>query len=347
MIQWVAASTVILKGRIMKKLSILMVLMFALSLLGCSGGQEPVEEASSEDQMKVAILLTGPINDQAWNATGYDGLVRIEEKFGAKVSYTESIAQSDMESAYMAYAGEGYDVIFGHGFEFTDAAAKVAESYPDTMFVTIAGGVINDTNLASLNVDNYEQGFLQGVVAGLVSENGKIGCIGGMEIPPIQDSVNGFAAGAKYVNPGIDVRIAYTGSFDDTARVKETSMAMVDDGVDVLMADAGQAILGAIAAAEERDIYAIGTNYDQNNFAPDNVVTSGIDDLPYCMVLVMDEIVEGTFTPDYHAYGIKEGAVYLSSFHGFADTLAPEILEEIEEIQASIENGEFNTHSVQ
>jgi basic membrane protein A len=331
----------------MKKVSILIVLLLLISLVGCNDSGEAAQEDALVDELKVAIVLSGPINDQAWNATGYDGLMKIEEKFGATVSYTESVAQSDMESAYMAYATQGYDVIFGHGFEFTDAASKVAENYPDTMFVTIAGYTINDTNLASLNVDNYEQGFLQGVVAGLVSETGIIGSIGGMEIPPIQESIEGYAAGARYVNPAIDVRGAYTGSFDDTARVKETALAMIDDGVDVIMADAGQAILGAIDAAEERNVYAVGTNYDQNDFAPNNVVTSGIDDLPYCMVLVMDEIIQGTFVPDYHVYGIREGAVYLSSFHGFAETLDPEILEEIEEIQASIKNGDFDTHSVQ
>lgn len=331
----------------MKKVSILVALLLLISLVGCSGAGEGAQEEVSEDELQVAIILGGPINDQAWNATGYDGLIKIEEEFGAKVSYTESVAQSDMESAYIAYASQGYDVIFGHGFEFTDAASKVSANYPDTMFVTVAGGIINDTNLASLNVDNYEQGFLQGVVAGLVSKTGKIGTIGGMEIPPIMESIEGYVAGARYANPGIDVTVAYTGSFDDTARMKETSLAMIDGGVDVIMSDAGSAILGAIEAAEERGVYAIGTNYDQNNFAPDNVVTSGIDDLPYCMVLVMDEIIQGTFVPDYHVYGIQEGAVYLSSFHGFAEILELEILEKIEDIQASIKNGDFDAHSAQ
>lgn len=339
-------------------IAILLVLCVTMIFSGCQQApsepaEEPVEEPIVEepdvepekDPLKVACLMSGPINDQGWNATAYEGLLIIEEEFGAEISYSESTTQSDFETVFRNYAEAGFDIIFGHGFEFNDAATMVNEEYPDSMFVIVSGYSQAD-NLIPLNVDNYEQGFIQGVVAGLVTETNQLAYVGGMEIPPIQDSLYGYVAGSKYVNPDAEVHSAFIGNFEDTSKVKELALVMIDNGADVLIADAAQAGLGAIEAAKDRDILMIGSNSDQNAMAPDKVVTSGIDNLAFCMKLMVDEIVAGTVETKSYVFGIKEGAVYLAPYHGFEDKLSDDVKATIEDVISDIMSGKLDTHSL-
>lgn len=334
----------------MKKVSLQLLvglLCVASIFIGCSRSMSDVSVDDSADNtnepLKIACLMSGPINDQGWNATAYQGLKLIEEEYGAEISYSESTEQSDMETAFRSYADEGYDIIFGHGFEFDDAGLKVAKDYPETTFVIIAG-VSVDENLIPINVDNYEQGFIQGIVAGVITESNTIGYVGGMEIPPIQDSLKGFSAGAKFVNPNVEVKSTFIGNFEDTAKVKEIALAMIESGTDVLMSDAAQAGLGAIEAVKEKGALMIGSNSDQNSLAPNNIVTSGIDDLASCMKLVAGEIIDGTFESKSYVFGIKDGAVYLAPYHEFENKLSPEAIDQIDSIITDIMDGKLNPH---
>ncbi len=340
-----------------RRIMFLMIIMLcaSLAIVGCQEtasepvdgepAEEPVVQQPAEAPLKVACIMSGPINDQGWNATAYEGLKIIEKENAAEISYSENVAQSDMETVFRSYAEENFDIIFGHGFEFDDAASKVSPEYLDTMFVVISGASITN-NQIPVNVDNFEQGFLQGIVAGLITETNKLGYVGGMEIPPIQDSLRGYEAGIAYVNPDAMVSSAFIGNFEDTSKVKELALTMIDNGADVVISDAAQAGLGLIEAAKDRNILVIGSNTDQNALAPDNIVTSGIDNLAYCMKLVVDEIINGTVEAKNYAFGIREGAVYLAPFHGFEDKLSEETKSQIDKIITDITNGDLDTHSL-
>lgn len=330
---------------------LILVLLAALLLAGC-GGSKPAEEnkdnanAPQEDKLKVAALLPGTINDQGWNATAYRGLKLIEEKFGAEIAYTEKVAQSDMEENFRGYASQGFDIVIGHGFEFGDAAKKVAPEFPDVKFIVTSTNIHQEPNLASLNTDNYEQGFLQGVVAGLITKTGKVGAVGGMEIPPIADSLRGFEKGAKYVNQNVEVLSAFTGDFEDAAKAKETALAMIEKGADVIMADADQAGIGAIEAAKEKGVLAIGANGDQNSLAPDTVVTSGFDDLAFAMEILVNDIVNGKFEPKFYDLGVAEGAVYLAPYHSFEDKLDQAVKDKIQQIFEDMKSNKLDAHAL-
>ncbi len=330
---------------------LILVLLAALLLAGCGGSKQAEDNkdnasAPQKDKLKVAALLPGTINDQGWNATAYRGLKLIEEKFGAEIAYTEKVAQSDMEENFRGYASQGFDIVIGHGFEFGDAAKKVAPEFPDVKFIVTSTNIHQEPNLASLNTDNYEQGFLQGVVAGLITKTGKVGAVGGMEIPPIADSLRGFEKGAKYVNQNVEVLSAFTGDFEDAAKAKETALAMIEKGADVIMADADQAGIGAIEAAKEKGVLAIGANGDQNSLAPDTVVTSGFDDLAFAMEILVNDIVNGKFEPKFYDLGVAEGAVYLAPYHSFEDKLDQAVKDKIQQIFEDMKSNKLDAHAL-
>ena len=336
----------------MKKiLTVALVLLMVMSVVGCTTAEEPAEvdeepiaqepetpEVVEEMPLKVAVLLPGPINDMGWNASAYEGLLAIESEFGADISYQENVTQSDMEEVFRNFALAGYDVIFGHGFQFGDTAAKVAEEFPDTKFVITSSSVSNGSNLGSVNSGVDQQGFLAGVMAAKLSTTGKVGAIGGVEMPPVTGPIYGFYAGVNYINPDIAVTAILTGSFDDVTKAKETAKAMIDTGVDVIFANANQAGLGSIEACEEAGVYAIGSNQDQNPIAPDTVVQSVIKSTTVLFTHVIDKVVNGEFEGKYYELGIREGAIFLADWHGYDESI-PGLKTEMDEVIAGMKDG--------
>lgn len=341
------------RGKVKKmKLKSIIAVLLVLAMLvvaGCNGSQnvgdsEPdttPEPQGQDGQLKVALLLSGPISDMGWNASAYEGLKQAEEEYGIETAYTESIAQSDIEEVFRGFAQQGFDLIIGHGFQFGDAALKVAPEFPDVKFVVTSSSITQEPNLGSTNLDNVQQGFLMGAAAAILSESGVVAGIGGQEMPPIVGSVEGFIQGAKYVNPDIEVLTAMTGSNDDVTQAKETALAMIDDGADVVMTNANQAGLGSIEACQERGVYAIGSNQDQNDIAPDTVVISGIKSSPVMITFIIEKVLAGEFEPTFYPLGVKEGAVYFSPFHGFEEKLPQEVRDQIMAIQEDMISGKI------
>lgn len=331
-------------------LGLVMVLVAALVLAGC--GQKKQNTATPGNQgttttgdqakgkLKVGLILPGPINDNGWNATAYEGLKAMEKELGAETKYTENVSQSDQEEIFRNYGSAGFDIVIAHGFQFADAAKKVAAQFPKTKFV-INNADVADNNLCSLVVDNYQMGFLQGAVAALLTKSNKVAAIGGEEMPPIRQTIEGFVEGAKYVNPQIDVKTAMTGSFSDVAKMKEMTTSLINQGVDVVMGDANQASLGAIQAAQEKKVLAIGYGSDLNNVAPDTVATSAIQSWAKAMVALGKIVQEGKYEPKVYYMGVKEGAVYLAPYHGFDGKIAAETKNKINQIIEDLKAGKI------
>lgn len=329
---------------------VVLVLVTALLVVGC--GQKKQEEAPAASQgkttsnnqqqgkLKVGLILPGPINDNGWNATAYEGLKAMEKELGAEVKYTENVSQSDQEEIFRNYGSAGFDIVIAHGFQFADAAKKVAPQFPKTKFV-INNADLADNNLCSLVVDNYQMGFLQGAVAALVTKTNKVAAIGGEEMPPIRQTIEGFVEGAKYVNPKVEVKTAMTGSFSDVAKMKEMATSLINQGVDVVMGDANQASLGAIQAAQEKKVLAIGYGSDLNNVAPDTVVTSAIQSWAKAMVALGKIVQDGKYEPKVYYMGVKEGAVYLAPYHGFDSKISAEVKAKINQVVEDLKSGKI------
>jgi basic membrane protein A len=308
----------------MRKLLVYVLLVsMLLGTIGCSNTNvdpagadvEPGEISENEpgevleEMPSVALVLNGPINDMDWCTDGYEGLKLIEEKYGAKISYAESVSQSDMEEVIRGYSEAGFDLIFGHSDQFRDPILAVSVDYPETQFVCVGGTETRD-NVIVINTSEYESGFLIGAIAALSSENDTVGGIAGVAIQSVQESMDGFVAGAKYVNPDAEVLTAFTGSWTDAGAAKEISNAMVDNGADVLANLLGFAGMAILEAAEEREIIAIGASREQHTVAPDNVPASVIKDIPNMYTFVYEKILDDSLEQTVYKLGIAEGAVY-------------------------------------
>ena len=270
----------------------------SLLTLACGGTGDTGSANSTKGaaSLKVALLTPGPVSDQAWNAGAYAGLTRIKDTLGAAVSHIQTKTPAEFDENFRQYGAQGYALAFGHGFEFQDAAARVAPEFPKTVYVT-TGGDKTGPNLAAMSFAFDEPSYLAGMVAGAMSRTGTIGCIGGTELPPVKQSFAAFAAGAKAVRPDVKVLTAYIGNWDDAAAGKEQALAQLSRGADVIFQNADAAGLGVFQAVKESPrAYIVGSNADQNGLAPDKALGSVLIDLPHAFLLVAREVAEGRFT---------------------------------------------------
>jgi len=323
--------------KIFKGLALLMGMLILLT--GCSSGGAQ-ETASQEKKMKVALLLSGPANDQGWNAIALEGLKAAESKYGLETTYLENVGVADTESAYNDYAARGYDLIIGHGFQFGDPAVRVAEKFPKLNFMATESNSQAE-NMASYVMSCEQGGYLMGILAGSMSKTGKIGVIGGIEQPSIIKEHEAFKLGAKKVNPDVVVYEIYVNSFTDVSAGKDAALSMIDKGADVLYHVANQAGTGAIKAAEEKGILALGNSYDQNSIAPNTVISSTVYNMPTVILTAVEAVQNGTFKGGITHLGMKENVVAISPYHSFESKIPEETKKLIEDTKKQIIEGTF------
>ena len=258
---------------------------------------------------RVALITPGSIADAAWNAGAYAGLMMIKDSLGVEISHQEARTPGAQEEALRAYAVQGYDLVFGHGFEFQQPAERVSAEYPKVVFVITSGERVRG-NVAPLVFRLEEGTFLAGVVAGGMTKSGKIGFIGGIELPPIRNGYQGWVNGAKSVNAKVETTITYLNSFDDAAAGREAALAMIRLGVDMLHHNADEAGKGVFQAAKESPgVFVFGANADQTALAPDRVLGSAIIDLPRAFLAVAREVKAGKFVPKVESFGLQGGVI--------------------------------------
>ncbi len=260
------------------------------------------------ESFKVALLTPGPVSDAGWNAAAFDGLELIKKKLGANSALVQTTSPADFEDALRDFASRGFNLVFAHGFEYTDAALKVARDFPHTWFVVTSGSG-SSANVASLTFKIEEAAYVEGVVSGLMTSSGVVGAVGGIELPAIRLTFNGYRRGFESVHPGGRLLIAYTGSFEDVGAAKEAALAQISQGADLLFHEADAAGLGVFQAATERKVYAFGANRNQNAVAPTAVLASAVTDIPDAFLKIASEVKSGTFHPGMLEFGMKDGMV--------------------------------------
>jgi basic membrane lipoprotein Med (substrate-binding protein (PBP1-ABC) superfamily) len=287
----------------------------ALTGVACGGAGSKQEGAAAGGtagggEFKVALLTPGPISDQSWNGGAYNGLKAIRDSLGAKISHIQTKTPAEYEENFRQYGAQGYTLVFGHGFEFQEAAVRVAPSYPKTLYVTTSGNTTT-ANVAGMTFAFEEASYLAGMLAGAMTKTNVVGSIGGTELPPVKASFAAFEAGAKAVNPQVRVLTSYIGNWDDVSAGKEQALAQIGQRADVLFQNADAAGLGIFQAAKERNVYVFGSNSNQNAIAPDVTLGSVVIDLPRAFLTVAREVKAGTFKPRVVDLGIKTGVVQL------------------------------------
>ncbi|MEI7885603.1 MAG: BMP family protein [Clostridia bacterium] len=300
-----------------------MVLVFLLVVLssGCSSAEKSdtsnteavTEEAVAVDTtpagLKVALLVNGPISDAGWNASAYDGLMAVKEKFGFETSYLQVKSLSDCEQELRNYADAGYDIIFAHGFEYQDPAGKIADEYPDTHFIITSGSKAVGDNVSPIIFLEEEGYYVMGMAAAELTKTNKIGLIGGMEIPSLVYPWKGFELGVAETNPDAKVVTTWVGSWDDIGKAKESALAQIEAGYDVVFISANQAGLGGIQACAEKNVWTFGAYGEQLQLAPKQMIGELLLDIPKAFTDVTQQIVDGTFKGGIYSPGVAQGAV--------------------------------------
>ncbi|HHY93492.1 MAG TPA: BMP family ABC transporter substrate-binding protein [Firmicutes bacterium] len=313
---------------------------------GCSRGQQkPAEKTPAK--FRVALLVPGPVNDAGWNATAYLGVTGAQKDLGFDFQYTENVSRSDAEEVLRGYANQGFNLIIAHGFEYGEAVLKVAKDFPKVWFVTTS----SDKHFAAPNAactiaDYNQQGFLMGVMAALITKTKKVGSVGGEHMASIEGQLTSFEKGVKYTDPSVEVVNVWTGSFSDVAKAKETALAMIQGGCDVLTASADQASVGVIQACQSEGKFYLGLNSDQNPAGPDVVVTSGVGDWSVVFKTLIKDAAEGKLEPRFYAMGVKEGAVYPAPYHGLDAKIPPEAKQKFEEVVQQMKDGKLDIYSI-
>jgi basic membrane lipoprotein Med (substrate-binding protein (PBP1-ABC) superfamily) len=286
-----------------------------IAVAACSSGNTAQSataksSAQSDSVFKVALLTPGPISDQSWNAGAYAGLRAIADSFKTVTSHIQTKTPADFEENFRHYGTEGFDLVFGHGFEFQDAAGRVAPEYPGTVYVVTSGGRAQPPNVAGVIFGFDNASYVAGVLAGSISRSGVIGVIGGTALPPVENSFRAFESGARSVRPGLRVLTSYVGNWEDASVGRELALAQMRQGADLIFQNADAAGLGIFQAARQAtDVYVFGANIDQNRVAPDVIIGSVVIDLPRAFVTIAREVHDGTFTARTIHLGGSSGVV--------------------------------------
>lgn len=286
------------------------------------------------------IFAEGGLGDQSFNDAAYRGLMQAKDELGVEVIYVEPADIAEMEEHQRAYADLDLDLVIVIGFIHQSALVEVSADYPHINFA-IVDDVVDNPNVTSLVFEEHEGSFLVGVLAGLMSETNKVGFVGGMEVPLIRKFESGFAQGAKYANPDVEVLVSYAGSFGDPGRGRELAVSQNERGADIVYHAAGGTGSGVIDAAVANGFYAIGVDSDQDYMAPGTVLTSMVKRVDKAVFEVIKSVVDGTLEGGVRSFGIQDGGVGTSEFTYTKDLIPQSVLDAIEDARAKIISGEI------
>jgi basic membrane protein A and related proteins len=282
---------------------VVFVLLQVMELGACS--RHPASPASG---FRIALLTPGPVSDGGWNAAAYTGLELIKRRLGAETALVQTTSPADFEDSFRDFASRGFNIIFAHGFEYTDTAISVARDFPNTYFVVSSGGA-SSHNVASLTFDFDQATYIEGIIAAGVSKSGIAGAIGGVELPSVKATFDGFKRGFLSARPNGRILVCFTGNFNDVGAAKEATLAQVGQGADVFIHNADAAGLGVFLAASQAHAFAFGAFNNQNGVAPDVVLASAITSIPMAFLKIAGEVKDHRFHPAMLVFGMKDGMV--------------------------------------
>jgi len=334
-------------------LAVVALTVLALVFSGCAGGGQ---QAAGEEKYKVGIVFdVGGRGDLSFNDMAYAGLDKAGKEFGDRIEtkYLEPTGGGEnREELLRLLAEEGYDLVFGVGFLFTDHIAKVSKEFPDVNFALIDGyidGLDDDSNVVCLLFKEHEGSFLVGAAAGLKTETDVVGFVGGMKIPLIKKFEAGYRAGVQYVNPDANVLVDYIGTtgeaFKDPVRGKELALAQYNKGADIIYHASGASGIGVIEAAAARDKLAIGVDADQSLTAKedqrDNILTSMLKRVDVAVYETIADLVEGEFKGGVRVFGLADDGVGYA-VNQYNESMIDDIKPKLEELKQKVIDGEIS-----
>jgi basic membrane protein A len=236
------------------------------------------------------------------------------------------------------FARNKYDLIIGIAFENKEAITTVAGEYPEINFAAIDFEAIGG-NIASVVYREQEGDFLMGVLGAMLTKTKYVGVIGGTDIPAIRRIMSGYQQGVAYQDASVSVFTDFAGTFSDPKIGLEMALARYNDGADVIHNAASKTGLGIIEAARQVGKLTTGTSGDQRYLAPGNVVGNRPKRVDTAVLVLIEEIRNGTFQASTHSLGLKENGISLGPFD---DTIVtPDMISRLDDLKEKIINGQI------
>jgi basic membrane protein A len=306
--------------------------------------------ASAEAALKIGMVLDrGGKDDKSFNASAFKGLSEAKDKLGLQIKVVEAPDDNSYEPALRSFAQKDFDLIIGIGIAQAEAVKKVAEAFPAKKFA-IVDAEVPAPNVKSLLFQEHEGAYLAGALAAMKSKSGKLGFIGGMDIPLIRRFQMGFEAGAKKVNPKAQVVSNYVGvtsqAWNNPPKGKELALAQYEGGADVVFAAAGASGAGMFDAVEERakagqQKYAIGVDSNQNWVKPGLVLTSMLKRVDVAVHSTVESVHAGKFSPGVQRFGLQDKGIDLAMDEHNAKLMTPELKSRLEALKKDIVSGKI------
>lgn len=295
--------------------------------------------------LKVALVLDkGGKDDKSFNSAAFEGATKAQKELGIELKYVEATDNNAIESLHRAFAKKNYDLIIGIGFAQTEAVKKIAAQFPDKKFA-IVDGELKAPNVKSLLFEEHEGSFLVGALAALKSSSGKIGFIGGMDIPLIRRFEMGYKAGAEKINSKIQTMSNFIGvtgeAWNNPAKAKELALNQYNSGIDVIFVAAGASGSGVFDAAEDKMKLAIGVDSNQNWLKPGFILTSMLKRVDVAVYDTIKEAKENHFQAGIERFGLKNKGVDYSVDKYNEKILPAEIRQKVEALKTQIINGQI------
>ena len=296
-------------------------------------------------EFKVGLVLDrGGKDDKSFNSSAYEGAMRAKKAIGITLKYVEAPDDNAFEPMLRAFALRDFDLIIGIGFAQKEAVQKVAAQFPKRNFA-IVDAQVEAPNVRSLMFQEHEGAYIVGAIAAMTSKTGKIGFVGGMDIPLIRRFQMGYEAGAKKINPQVTVVANFVGvtsaAWNNPPKGKELALAQYEAGADIIFAAAGASGLGVFDAAEEKQKFAIGVDANQDWTKPGLILTSMLKRVDEAVFMTIVEAKAGRFVAGIKRFGLPDRGVDYSFDQYNAKILTEPVRRRADELKADIIAGKI------
>ena len=326
-------------------------LLLVLGAAACGGDSG----GGDSGKMKIGLVTdTGGVDDRGFNEFSIKGLDQAESDLDIEKRVYVSNSADDYEPNLEAAVDDGNDFVVAVGFLLAPSAIKVATANPDVSFAGVDHfyGPAGDAdcekaktcavaNALGMVFPTEEAGYLAGVVAALTTKSGTVSTVGGIKIPPVDNWIAGFRAAVKATKPDVKLLNAYSNDFNDAAKCKEIALDQISQGSDVVFQVAGDCGLGAIDAACEKGVTAIGVDADQSSQG-DCVITSALKPLTDSVYGVIKTFVDGDFKGGTNqSFGVEQlpDAELLAPWQG---DVPQNVKDAVDEAEAALKDGSID-----
>ena len=312
---------------------------------------------AQDDPLRVAFVVNGTLGDKSFFDSAAVGMERMREELGVEAEILEAgYDRARWEPALADAADAGYDIIIVGTFDMVGYLTELAPLYPDTRFILFDDVVDYSTgccdNVYSIQYQASEAAYLAGYAAASVSESGMLGTILGAEGGPVLEFAVGFEQGAQAANPDVEVVQAVVGGanpYSDPAKGKELALAQIQQGVDVVFPIAGSSGIGALQAARDEDVLAIGVDSDQAALFAETdpaqaevIMTSVLKNVGQSLFLAVEGTINGTTEyGSVEIFGLADGAVDIVEDDNYNEVVPEEVRAEVDELRQQIIDGEI------